>query len=145
MANFSYKFKSVQKVKEILKKQAQKEVAIIDIEIDRWNKEYADLVVESFHLRKCMSANKIKANELQQNKNYELTIIIRQKAIEENIKQLNSEREMKMQQLIKKNQEFEVFNTLEEIYKEEVLKEENRLDLIRTDEIATERYVRRQK
>ena len=142
---FTYKFRSVQKVKEIFKKLAQKELAVIEMEINRWDKEYGLLEEKAISLKGNLSKNKIKLTVLNPIKDYELTIRRRQQAIREKIKQLNKQKEIKQQLLIKRNKENEIFNTLEEIYKEDFVNEQNRLERIKIDEVASQKFARQHK
>lgn len=142
---FTYKFRSVQKVKEIFKKLAQKELAVIEMEINRWDKEYGLLEEKAISLKGNLAKNKIKLTVLNPIKDYELTIRRRQQAIREKIKQLNKQKEIKQQLLIKRNKENEIFNTLEEIYKEDFVNEQNRLERIKIDEVASQKFARQHK
>lgn len=142
---FTYKFRSVQKVKEIFKKLAQKELAVIEMEINRWDKEYGLLEEKAISLKGNLAKNKIKLTVLNPIKDYELTIRRRQQAIREKIKQLNKQKEIKQQLLIKRNKENEIFNTLEEIYKEDFVNEQNRLERIKIDEVAAQKFARQHK
>ena len=142
MSMFTYKFRSVQKVKEIFKKLAEKELAVIEMEISRWDKEYELLEEKAILLKGELTKSKIRLTVLNPVKDYELTIRRRQQAIKEKIKQLTKQKEIKQQLLIKRNKENKIFDTLEEIYKEDFVNEQNRLDRIKLDEVAAQKFAR---
>jgi flagellar export protein FliJ len=137
---FQYKFAAIKRIKEIFEKRVQKEVATIQLEIDRANAEYNDV------LQVRMEENKkhvkiITASELKFHKNYIASLNRELERIRMKIDQLLVKKELKLEELVQKSKEQKIFSTLEEIHYEEYIKEQNKEEMHSLDEIATSRYI----
>jgi flagellar export protein FliJ len=137
---FQYKFASIKRIKEIFEKRVQKEVATIQLEIDRANAEYNDV------LQVRMEENKkhlkiISASDLKFHKNYVASLNRELERIRMKIDQLLVKKELKLEELAQKSKEQKIFSTLEEIHYEEYVKEQNKEEMHSLDEIATSRYI----
>jgi len=104
MSKFHYKFESIKKVKEALEKKAQKEIALIDLEIKKNEDEYKILTEKELKSKKNFFKGGISAAELKFKKNYELSLRNQRMILMNQIKILNDKRKLKMDELIQKIQ-----------------------------------------
>lgn len=137
---FQYKFAAIKRIKEIFEKRVQKEVASIQLEIDRARNEYDDV------LRIRMEENKkqvkiISASDLKFHKNYISSLNRELERIRIRIDQLLVKKEEKITELVQKSKEQKIFSTLEEIHYEEYMKEQSKEEMHSLDEIATSRFI----
>lgn len=141
MAKFLYKFRTVKKIKEILEKQAQKELAETQAKID-----LVLLEIEQVKELKTKSkadkekSGKVKISDLQFMENFTSSLDDRIKALYQEVDNLNKVKEQKIQKLIERAKDSKVFQKLEEKYKEEFLIELNRLEQKEMDEIALRKF-----
>ncbi|HEX2983650.1 MAG TPA: flagellar export protein FliJ [Ignavibacteriales bacterium] len=141
MAKFLYKFRTVKKIKEILEKQAQKELAETQAKID-----LVFLEIEQVKELKAKSkadkekSGKIKISDLQFMENFTLSLDDTIKALYQEVDNLSKVKEQKIQKLIERAKDSKVFQKLEEKYKEEFLIELNRLEQKEMDEIALRKF-----
>jgi len=136
---FVYKFDTIKKIKEIFEKRVQKEVASIQLEIDKARDEYDGV------LKKRMQENKrhvkiISASDLKFHKHYLASLNEEMNRIRKIIDELITKKEVKMQELLQKSKEHKIFNTLEEIHLEEFKRDQDKIEMINIDEIAMSRY-----
>lgn len=142
MAKFKYKFESVKKVKENLEKKAQKEVAIVDLEIEKLKQSYIDVEREGAEgLRKNGSKN-VSVAELKFESNYKKVIQNRLVDIQKNITKMEKLREKKIAELIQKSKEHKIFDALKENHYEKFMQEQNKSEMLFIDEIATQKFNR---
>ncbi len=142
MAKFKYKFESVKKVKENLEKKAQKEVAIIDLEIEKLKQSYIDVEKEGVEgLRKNESKN-VRVDDLKFESNYKKVIQNRLADIQKNIAKMEILREKKIAELIQKSKEHKIFDALKENHFEKFTQEQNKSEMLFIDEIATQKFNR---
>jgi flagellar export protein FliJ len=137
---FNYKFAAIKRIKEIFEKRMQKEVAAIQLEIDRARDEYDDV------LKVRMEENKkqikiISSSDLKFHKNYLISLNRELERIRIKIDQLLMQKELKLEELIQKSKEQKIFSTLEDIHHEEFIKELDKEEMHNLDEIATSRYI----
>lgn len=145
MSKFVYKFEAVKKVKETLEKKAQKEVAVIEIEIDKLMSEYDRLTKEEMTSKKIPVSKNVLAGELKFKKGYEFHLEKERIAVLKQIGQLKEKRKIKMSELIQRSKEHKIFETLEENYFENFNNEQNQNEMRNIDELATQKYVRQEK
>jgi flagellar export protein FliJ len=145
MAKFVYKFKSILKVKESLQKKVQKEIALIDIDIDRLNNEYNSVSNEEDESKKSILKKDMFVSELKFKKSYELCLERKKITILEQIETLNKKKVAKLAELLQKSKEHKIFDSLEEVYRDNYKKEENRSELKFIDELATQKFIRQTK
>ena len=138
---FVYKFDSIKKVKEILEKRVQKEVAEIQLEIERREEEYGTVLKRRFEESK-KNFKTSSASELKFHKMYLSSLSEELDKIRKEIDSLEN-KENKRLELIQKSKEHKIFNTLEEIYHENFDKEQNKLEMAGIDELATQKFVRK--
>ncbi len=145
MAKFVYKFEAVKKVKETLEKKVQKEVAVIEIQIDKLMMEYDKLTGEVMASRTAPIRHNITAGELKFKNGYEVCLEKERISILNQINKLKEKRKIKMSELVQKSKEHTIFETLEDNYSENFKNEQNHLDMQVIDELATQKFVRQNK
>ncbi len=142
MAKFVYKFEAIKKVKETQEKKAQKEVAVIEIEIDKLMTEYEHFTAEETASRGNPVDKNVTVGELKFKKNYESYLESRRKTILEQINRLKEKKKIKMIALLQKSKEHKIFETLEENYIETFNGEQNKLEMRFIDELAAQNFIR---
>jgi flagellar export protein FliJ len=145
MANFKYKFESVNKVKENLEKKAQKEVALVDLEIEKLKQAYIDLEKNGVAGLAKQESNNVSVGDLKFEKNYLNLIKNRLAEIQNNLLKLEKLREKKIGELIQKSKEHKMFNALEDSHLERFMQEQNKNEMLFIDEIATQKFSRENK
>lgn len=145
MAKFVYKFETIKKVKETLEKKVQKEVAVIEIQIDKMMAEYDRLTNEVMAERNKPLDRSITAGELKVKKGYEYFLEKQRVSILDQISKLKESKKIKMEELVQKSKEHTIFETLEDNYVEDFKNEQNRLEMRFADELASQKYVRQNK
>ena len=140
MPKFKFKYDSIKKVKDLLEKKVQKEIAQIELEIERNIAEKEKLVVEIENNHKNRKNNKV--SELKAVENYKIMLEKKVEDIQKQIKVLNKLKEEKVNELIEKSKENKIFQTLEENHFENFKYEENLKDEGKINEIATQKYIR---
>ncbi len=143
MAKFIYKFESIKRIKKLLEKKAQKELMLIQAEINKKNNEIAELEKRKKDQREeTYSKKNIKVTELKFQEDYEKYIDERIAQISSEIDILEKEKEEKLKDLTEKSKEHKTFEKLKEKYKTEFEIEEKRKDQLNLDEIASIRHKR---
>lgn len=145
MPKFKYKFQSIQKVKEALQKKVQKEIALIDLDIEKLKAEYKKILNEETESKRSSLKKDISVGEIKFKKNYEYCLERQRASIQEKIDKLNKNKEAKQAELLQKSKEQKIFDSLEEVYHENFKKEENRSELKFIDELATQKFIRQTK
>jgi flagellar FliJ protein len=145
MAKFNYKFAGIQRIKESFEKKAQKELSVIDIAINKKQKQIIDLQNEAELHRNESRKKNIKVSELKFHQGFQHQIKLKIEVIEKELKTLDKERSQKLEELIIKSKEHKVFNKLEEKQKENFYLEQNKVESINIDEIAVQKFARRDK
>ena len=145
MSKFIYKFQSIQKVKGSLQKKVQKEIAIIDLDIEKLQNEFDAASDEENISKRNAFKRDIFVSEIKFKKNYELCLERKKTAVLEKIEKLNKKKELKLAELIQKSKEHKIFDSLEEVYLENFKKEENRSESKFIDELATQKFIRQTK
>ncbi len=143
MAKFNYKFETIKKVKQIVEKKAQKELSIIELEIEKRKKQINALITEKNEtLTIYKSKRSLKVSEIQFVNNFEKVIEEQIAAIEQDIKNLEIVRKKKTEELTQKSKETKMFEKLEEKHLHEYTLEENKLEQKEIDDIATKKFTR---
>ena len=146
MAKFNYKFASVQRIKYAIEKKTQKELSEIDIAIAKEIKKIADLEEERKKMKEeVLSKKSIKVVELKFYENFEKNVNEKIETIELEIKRLQKKRKMKQEELVEKSKETKMFDKLEIKHYNEFIKEQNKLEQVELDDIATKKFVRSNK
>lgn len=140
MAKFKFKFESVKNVKEAFEKKAQKELAQIDLFISKHEDIKQKLIDEINELRKSAYKRKMNISELQFLGGYDSVLRQQVDMQTEVIKQLEKKREKKIEEVIVKTKEKKMLNQLEEVHRENFIKEENSVELKFFDELAVQNF-----
>lgn len=140
MSKFKFKFESVKNVKEAFEKKAQKELAQIDLFISKHEDIKQKLMDEINEIRKSAYKKKMNISELQFLGGYDSVLRQQVDMQIEVIKQLERKREKKIEEVIVKSKEKKMLSQLEEVHKENFLKEENSVELKYFDEIAVQNF-----
>lgn len=141
MSKFTYKFDTIRKVKESLEKKVQKEVAEIDLLIDKHKRELQKLTDEEKEQSEKFSKN-IKIIELKERRAYLVSLKKKMENVQMQINALYLQREKKITELIQKSKEHKIFDSLEDVYRDQFNEEEKRLEMVQVNETATQRFVR---
>ncbi len=144
MGKFKFKYKSIENLKRILEKQVQKELAEIDLEIEKVMDYLSRLKIEKVNfIDKKDEPRRTKIIDVQLNENYLIQLDSKIEEVEEEIIELSEKRELKLKELEEKSKEKKIFEILGEKHLNEFIKEENRLEQLEIDDIATKRYIRK--
>jgi flagellar FliJ protein len=140
MAKFNYKFDSIKKVKQIVEKKVQKEVAVVELEIEKRKAEINELIEEKHNTISDLKSKKsLKISEIQFMNNFEKLIDEKIIAIKKDIERLEKVRQQKLDELAQKSKETKMFEKLEEKHLQQFIVEQNRLEQIEIDDIATKK------
>lgn len=140
MKKFNYKFKTVKKIKEILEKQAQKEVALVEAEIINERNKLARLKNEIDAARaNKKETRKARASDLQFLENVESELKEKSRETESMIITLEKTKKEKLEKLKKRSMERKTFESLEEKHYESYRYEQNKIEQKDTDEMALNR------
>lgn len=143
MAKFKYKYGSIKNIKERLKTKAQREVYLVDTKINKVKQDIDNLRMKLSETKQdTLNSGNLKSSELQFITNYERFVYESISQKEEELVQLNKERNKKLEELAEKSKEVKIFNMLEEKEYENYLIEENRREQKEIDEIAAKKFVK---
>lgn len=143
MAKFKYKFESVKKIKETLEKKVQKEISLIDLEIDETNRLLKAVLDEKDSFRNSLaSKSNLRAYELQFHNDADYLLDLQAKKLLDELNQLKLSRENKIFELAQKTKEHKIFEYLEEKHYEDYLYDQNLVEQKEIDEIASKKFAR---
>ena len=140
---FQYKFESIKKIKETLEKKAQKELAEVEMHLERCKIEIEKLDNIIKALRIDVSGQKsVRVSEMHHLGRYEEYLKSEKKVLENNMDELVILREAKLEELKTKQKEFKMFETMEEKHLADFLLTSNHAEQITIDEIANQKFAR---
>ncbi|MBD3410189.1 MAG: hypothetical protein GF419_08290 [Ignavibacteriales bacterium] len=143
MAKFQFEFENVKRVKEILEKQAQKEVALIDSQIARQYEERRSVEEARRRLELDVARNPRRSMfEIQRKADLERALDEKGRRIERHIAELKRKRQKKLDQLVERSKERKIFEKLKERRYEAYLAEERRHELKDNDDMTAQKYAR---
>ena len=142
MKKFNYKFETIKKIKETQEKQAQKEVASVDLEIEKWEEKKLKLLDDAKKAREEFPNVSITISDVAFHKSHQLVLKHMIEDAQYKIDELQRIREKKMKVLIEKTRETKMFESLKEKHFEKYMKEQNMLENSQIDEFATQKYIR---
>lgn len=143
MAKFAYKFEMIKRVKENLEKKVQKELALIDMEIDNLNKSLRQVSEEKIKSKKEFEKRKnLKAADLQFHDQEEYLLDLKAKEILNEVVELEQKKKIKIEELEQKTKEHKMLELLEEKHYEDFVYDQNHIEQKELDEIATKKFVR---
>lgn len=143
MAKFTYRFESVRRVKEIVERQIQKELQVIELAIKDKEAEIKGVQEEKQKSRASLdTTSRMKASDLHFRANLENFYDEKIAMLYKELRDLEDQKLKKMRELEEKNKELKIFEKLKEKHFEAFIEEENREERIALDEIATMNYSR---
>lgn len=143
MAKFRYKFESIKKIKETFEKKIQKEISLVELEIEKLNRKVSDLADEKLKARSTLSGrSSVRVSELKFQGDVEYLIELKEKKILAEIENLQKVKREKILELEQKTKEHKIFETLEEKHFEDFQLEQNQIEQKEIDEIASKKFVR---
>ncbi len=140
---FKYKFESIKKIKETLEKKAKKDLAEVDLQIDRVKVE----VVKLDNVIKALKINvrehkSIRASEMHHINRYEEYLRQERITLEQKIVELELLRTAKLEELQEKQKEHKMFETMEEKHHAAFVMDANHIEQIMLDEVAGQKFAR---
>ena len=143
MAKFKYRFDTIKGVKQKFEKKAQRELAVIDLEINKIQQELIELTkLVKLNKEKKIADKSKKSDELHFYEKYEGYLYGQIELCKNRITEKTKQREIKLQELIKKSKETKTFEKLEEKHLSEFLKTQDKLDQKEMDEFAVKEFLR---
>jgi flagellar export protein FliJ len=143
MNKFVYRFETVKNVKEKLEKKVQRELAVLEAQIEICKKDF-NILLEEESRNKSEGKRRTKISEINFTKGYELYMEKRKNAVLNRINELNNQKENKINELVQKSKEHKIFDTLEEKHREIFYEEQNKEEAGVINEIAIQRFLRDQ-
>lgn len=143
MSKFHYKFETIKKVKQIVEKKVQKEIAVIELEIDKKKTSIEALLLEKQNtLSEYSKRTSLKIAEIQFVNNFEKYIESKIEEIKEEINKLELVRQQKTAELTQKSKETKMFEKLEEKHFNEYNIDMNKAEQKEIDDIANKKFSR---
>ncbi|HEX2869563.1 MAG TPA: flagellar FliJ family protein [Ignavibacteriales bacterium] len=143
MAKFRYRFESIKKIKETFEKKIQKEISLIDLEIEKQNDLLKSLARERMKANEAFSGKSfVRAGELQFQGEVQHLLDVREKNILSEITNLEKVKENRMLELQQKTKEHKIFEALEEKHYEDYQILQNQIEQKEIDEIASKKFAR---
>ena len=142
MAAFVYKFKSVKKVKEQIKKKIAKELAEVRLEIGIVEKKIEELKRELELVSSSLSMVNMKIAEIQFKVSSENILKNKIKLAEKELSNLFIKEKKITAELEKKSKEHKIFDILEDNMREKYNAEQNKIENGQIDEMAVQKFAR---
>lgn len=143
MAKFKYKFETIKGIKRRFEKKAQKELAVIDLDIASKRNEILDLTQKlKEEKRKKLEDKNKKTIELQFYEKYESYLRDQIEMLREYISKRIEDRNKKMEELLAKSKETKTFEKIEENHFLDFVKSQNKLEQKEMDEFAAKEYIK---
>jgi len=139
MKKFNYRFESILKFKENLKKQAMKAVAEVERQISACDEKKMILINE---LRECnlkTTGKKFKASDLQFLESHIYYLKKKIEFVDNELSKLNLLSKIKVKKLTEKTIENKMFDKLKESDLMKFIKDQNKIDLKNIDEFALQK------
>jgi len=144
MAAFHFKYNSIHQVKEKQEKIIQKELSQIEkniqniqLEMDKTIQAKKALIL-NFKLKNSFPVNELKFKLFQENY-YEEQI----HQLKIKIEKEEKNKVEKLNQLVQKNKEIKIFDSLKEKYNQDFISEQNKIEQKETDELANQKFIRK--
>jgi flagellar FliJ protein len=143
LTKFKYRFATIKGVKQKFEKKAQRELAVIDLEINKKQQRIMQLkeIIKQNKENKIAEKHK-KTDELHFYEKYECYLNEQLKICQDFIIKKAKQRENKLKELVKKSQETKTFEKLEEKHLADFLKDQDKLDQKEMDEFAVNEFSR---
>ena len=143
MAKFKYKFETIKNIKTKLEKKTQRELASIDLDIlNKKNKilELSDLLKEQ--KKKKLGSKSKTIKEYHFDEKYENYLLEQIELIKKYLLNKQTERDKKLQELIKKSKETKTFEKLKEKHYTEFIKVKEKSEQKELDEFAVTEFLK---
>ncbi|GAB6281328.1 MAG: hypothetical protein STSR0008_00670 [Ignavibacterium sp.] len=144
MAAFHFKYNSLHQVKEKQEKLIQKELSQIEkniqniqLEMDKTIQAKKALIL-NFKLKNSFPVNELKFKLFQENYYDEQIHQLKMK-----IEKEEKNKAEKLNQLVQKNKEIKIFDSLKEKYNQNFINEQNKIEQKETDELANQKFIRK--
>lgn len=143
MGKFKYKFETIKSIKERFEKIVQKELAVINIDIERL-KEKVEILKDELRETKIkkLQNKSTTINDLQFYSKHEGYCERKINLLKKEIDKKKIEKDKKLKELVKKSKETKTFEKLKEKHLEEFIKKQDKLEQIELDEIAVKGFNR---
>lgn len=146
MSRFKYRFAEIKKIKETLEKKAQKELSVLEYEIERQQEEILRILKEKSERKTNLIGEKTRRlSDLQFGQHYERLLDSKVREARAKAEKLEQQKEEKLLELRKRSRERKTFELLEEKHRAEYNEEQMRLERIEFDDIATKKFIRGKK
>ncbi|MCZ7603281.1 MAG: flagellar export protein FliJ [Melioribacteraceae bacterium] len=143
MSRFQYKFQAIEDIKEKIKKNSEKEYAlsrkVVDAKKDEIN-EIKNNLEETF-----TEQAKMTPQEMIFRASYREALIRKMELKEKELAILEDESKHKLAQLVEHHKDHKVFERLKEKHLDEFTKEQTKLEMKFIDEIANQKFNRKEK
>lgn len=143
MAKFNFKFETIKRIKDKLKSKAQKELSEVNLKIEQKISKIEETKRELLENKQMLRQGGMKVSELHFYERHGIYLDGKIKKMIAELKNLEEEKEKKLNELVVKTQESKMFELLKEKhlakYNEEQLKEENTF----LDELAIQKSGRK--
>lgn len=140
MADFKFKYKNVEDIKERIKKNSEKEFFIIKKSVSEKEEEIKTLICEiqnSFSHK-----SKLNAKEMIFLERYRESLVYKLEIKQRELGDLEKESEKKLKQLIEHSKEHKILDILEKKHFEDFHKEKLKAETKMFDEIANQKFCR---
>ena len=144
MAAFVYKFKTVKKVKEQLKKKIEKELAEVELEISDAGNKMNDLHKELIYIKESLSSSNMKISEIQFRNSSETIIKNKLDDVKKEIEKLQKKKLVVISELEKKSKEHKMFDILEDNMRAQFTTDQNKIENEQINELAVQKFARNQ-
>jgi len=143
MAKFKYKFESIKKIKKIIEKKVQKELMVIEADIQKTKQAIAEVLDVKYASKKEIYAKAhLTINEVKFQQGYERYLDEKVARLKIELEEYEKRKIEKLKELAEKSKEHKVFEKLKEKHYDNFILEENKREQIEIDEIASIRYNR---
>jgi flagellar export protein FliJ len=142
MAAFVYKFNTVKKVKEQLKKKKEKELAEVELEIKETGKKIVLLENDLDNVLKSFQTTNMKVSTIQFKKSSENILKNKIEQANKELKKLHTKKQLVISELEQKSKEHKIFGILEDNMRDKFNFEQNKIENGKIDEIAVQKFAR---
>lgn len=142
MAPFVYKFKTVKKVKEQLKKKIEKQLAEVELEIIAAEERIKELEKEWENLLNSFTDTNMKVSVIKFKKSSENILKEKIEHANKDLQKLHIKKQSVLTELEKKSKEHKIFDILEDNMREKFNIDQNRIENGKIDEVAVQKFAR---
>lgn len=144
MTAFNFKFKSVQNVKKNLEKKTQRELAFLENQLESL-KSSKEETLQDLKDHRLGSMQTVKLAEIKFLKGYALCLEEKITRIDKSIREIETKKEKKIDELLQKSKEHKMFDKIEEKHLQRFNFDLNKTEMKKVDEIAVRKFANSQK